>query len=49
MTKKSISKLIYKICSRHDIAEILQKLTLNTNQSFIEKVNYIYIYVKKKK
>ena len=25
--------LIYKICSRHDIAEILLKLALNTNQS----------------
>ena len=26
-------KLIYKMCSRHDIAEILLKLALNTNRS----------------
>jgi len=26
-------KFICKICSRHDIAEILLKLALNTNQS----------------
>ena len=48
MTKKSISKLIYKICSRHDIAEILQKLTLNTNQSFNRK-GQLYIYICKEK
>jgi hypothetical protein len=28
-----VSKFNNKICSRHDIAEILLKLALNTNQS----------------
>ena len=28
-----LSKLMYKICSRHDIADILLKLALNTKQS----------------
>jgi len=28
-----LRKLIYKICSHHDITEIFVKLALNTNQS----------------
>jgi hypothetical protein len=30
--------LIYKICSRHDIAEIVLKLVLNTNQSIHQRL-----------
>ena len=30
--------LIYKMCSRHDIAEILLKLALNTNQSINQQL-----------
>ena len=30
--------LIYKICSRHNIAELLLKLALNTNQSIIQSM-----------
>ena len=30
----SNGKLINKCCSRHDLAELLLKLALNTNQSF---------------
>ena len=29
------------MCSRHEIAEILQRLELNTNQSFIQSINQI--------
>ena len=31
-----LCKLMYKICSRHDIADILLKLALNTKQSIIQ-------------
>ena len=36
-----MSKLIYKTFSRHDIAEILQKLALNANQSIFGFVIFI--------
>ena len=32
-----MTKLVYKICSRHDIAEILLRLAINTNQSIDQK------------
>ena len=34
--------LIYKICSRHDIAEILLKLALNTNQSINQSLFMVH-------
>ena len=39
--------VLYKICSCHNIAEILLKLALNTNQSIIQKGKAILICMKK--
>ena len=38
-----MSKFNYKICSRHDIAEILLKLALNTNQFLCLVKNVFYL------
>ena len=40
LISKGLHKLIYRICSHHDIDEILLKLALNTNQS-INQTYYI--------
>ena len=38
-----MSKLINKTCSRHDIAEILLKLALNTNQSINQSLDIVSV------
>jgi hypothetical protein len=38
-----ISKGLVGVCSRHDIAEILLKLALNTNQSINNMIEIIYL------
>jgi len=38
-----VSKFNNKICSRHDVAELLLKLALNTNQSINQSI-IVYIY-----
>jgi hypothetical protein len=38
-------KLIYKICSHHDIAEILLMFVLNSSQSINNDNSLFYIYI----
>ena len=40
-----VGVLMYTICSRHDKAEILLKLTLNTNQSINQSINQSYTII----